>query len=133
MTAVVLIRRILPLTCLLPLLSHGQVDTETNYDPRDLSGIWDDFPNRSPRRNWRSSYSIRSDFRGNSARSIQTWGSRTGRKVTIPTLATRIAEDFNWQKKRASSILGINASTLYRKIQRYGLESGRRRETVEQD
>ncbi len=28
----------------------------------------------------------------------------------------------NWQKKRASEILGINASTLYRKIQRYGLD-----------
>ncbi len=34
----------------------------------------------------------------------------------------------NWQKKKASSILGINASTLYRKIQRYGLE----REKVKQ-
>ena len=31
-------------------------------------------------------------------------------------------EEPNWQKKRASSILGINASTLYRKIQRYGLD-----------
>ena len=28
----------------------------------------------------------------------------------------------NWQKKKASQILGINASTLYRKIQRYGLD-----------
>ena len=37
----------------------------------------------------------------------------------------KVLEDTNWQKKRASSILGINASTLYRKIQRYGLESGR--------
>ncbi|MBN1885793.1 MAG: sigma-54-dependent Fis family transcriptional regulator [Candidatus Krumholzibacteriota bacterium] len=33
-----------------------------------------------------------------------------------------VLEETNWQKKRASSILGINASTLYRKIQRYGLE-----------
>ncbi|MBN1163507.1 MAG: sigma-54-dependent Fis family transcriptional regulator [Candidatus Krumholzibacteriota bacterium] len=33
-----------------------------------------------------------------------------------------VLEDTNWQKKKASSILGINASTLYRKIQRYGLE-----------
>jgi DNA-binding NtrC family response regulator len=32
-----------------------------------------------------------------------------------------VLEETNWQKKRASSILGINASTLYRKIQRYGL------------
>ncbi len=33
-----------------------------------------------------------------------------------------VLEESNWQKKRASSILGINASTLYRKIQRYGLD-----------
>jgi len=32
-----------------------------------------------------------------------------------------VLEATGWQKKRASSILGINASTLYRKIQRYGL------------
>ncbi len=32
-----------------------------------------------------------------------------------------VLEETNWQKKRASAILGINASTLYRKIQRYGL------------
>ncbi len=37
-----------------------------------------------------------------------------------------VLEETNWQKKKASTILGINASTLYRKIQRYGLE----RETV---
>jgi DNA-binding NtrC family response regulator len=45
----------------------------------------------------------------------------------------KVLEDTNWQKKRASSILGINASTLYRKIQRYGLESTRHKELVEQD
>ena len=28
----------------------------------------------------------------------------------------------NWQKKRASEILGINASTLYRKLIAYGVE-----------
>ncbi len=33
-----------------------------------------------------------------------------------------VLEESNWQKKKASSILGINASTLYRKIQRYGLD-----------
>ncbi len=33
-----------------------------------------------------------------------------------------VLEETNWQKKKASAILGINASTLYRKIQRYGLE-----------
>ncbi|MGD1048013.1 MAG: sigma-54 dependent transcriptional regulator [Candidatus Krumholzibacteriaceae bacterium] len=32
-----------------------------------------------------------------------------------------VLEETNWQKKKASAILGINASTLYRKIQRYGL------------
>jgi DNA-binding NtrC family response regulator len=30
-----------------------------------------------------------------------------------------------WEKKKASAILGINASTLYRKIQRYGLSQER--------
>ncbi|MEE9268969.1 MAG: sigma-54 dependent transcriptional regulator [Candidatus Krumholzibacteria bacterium] len=45
----------------------------------------------------------------------------------------KVLEDTNWQKKRASAILGINASTLYRKIQRYGLEARRKKETVEQD
>jgi DNA-binding NtrC family response regulator len=32
-----------------------------------------------------------------------------------------VLEATGWQKKKASSILGINASTLYRKIQRYKL------------
>jgi transcriptional regulator of acetoin/glycerol metabolism len=36
-----------------------------------------------------------------------------------------VLEDTNWQKKKASSILGINASTLYRKIQRYRLSRER--------
>jgi DNA-binding NtrC family response regulator len=43
----------------------------------------------------------------------------------------KVLEDTNWQKKRASAILGINASTLYRKIQRYGLDVGRKVELVE--
>jgi two-component system response regulator PilR (NtrC family) len=34
----------------------------------------------------------------------------------------KVLEITGWQKKKASSILGINSSTLYRKIQRYGLE-----------
>ncbi len=34
---------------------------------------------------------------------------------------TKVLEVTNWQKKRASQILGINSSTLYRKIQRFGL------------
>jgi DNA-binding NtrC family response regulator len=33
----------------------------------------------------------------------------------------KVLEDTGWQKKKASNILGINSSTLYRKIQRYGL------------
>jgi DNA-binding NtrC family response regulator len=37
----------------------------------------------------------------------------------------KVLNDTNWQKKKASAILGINASTLYRKIQRYGLEKDR--------
>ena len=45
----------------------------------------------------------------------------------------KVLEDTNWQKKPASAILGINASTLYRKIQRYGLEARRGKETVEQE
>ena len=36
-----------------------------------------------------------------------------------------------WQKKKASQILGINASTLYRKIQRYGLDKELEKELVE--
>ncbi len=42
----------------------------------------------------------------------------------------KVLEDTNWQKKRASSILGINASTLYRKIQRYNLDRCRKKEAV---
>jgi DNA-binding NtrC family response regulator len=37
----------------------------------------------------------------------------------------KVLEETGWQKKKASSILGINSSTLYRKIQRYGLEKSR--------
>ncbi len=43
----------------------------------------------------------------------------------------KVLNDTNWQKKKASSILGINASTLYRKIQRYGLEKERENALVE--
>jgi len=37
----------------------------------------------------------------------------------------QVLEQCGWQKKKASDVLGINSSTLYRKIQRYGLEQGR--------
>jgi DNA-binding NtrC family response regulator len=49
----------------------------------------------------------------------------------------KVLVDTNWQKKKASQILGINASTLYRKIQRYGLDKmdreGAEEELVEND
>jgi hypothetical protein len=34
----------------------------------------------------------------------------------------KVLDYTRWQKKRASEILGINASTLYRKLLAYGLE-----------
>ena len=34
----------------------------------------------------------------------------------------KVLHHTRWQKKRASEILGINASTLYRKLLAYGLE-----------
>ncbi len=43
----------------------------------------------------------------------------------------QVLESTGWQKKKASSILGINASTLYRKIQRYGLDRTREGVLVE--
>ena len=33
-----------------------------------------------------------------------------------------VLEETGWQKKRASEILGIDPSTIYRKLQRYGIE-----------
>jgi transcriptional regulator with PAS, ATPase and Fis domain len=46
-------------------------------------------------------------------------------KVTLEELEKEyvisVLEETGWQKKKASEILGINASTLYRKIQRYEL------------
>jgi DNA-binding NtrC family response regulator len=45
----------------------------------------------------------------------------------------RVLNDTGWQKKKASQILGINASTLYRKIQRYGLDKERELVSVEDD
>jgi two-component system response regulator HydG len=34
----------------------------------------------------------------------------------------KVLDETGWQKKRAAAILGINASTLYRKLQRYGCD-----------
>jgi DNA-binding NtrC family response regulator len=41
------------------------------------------------------------------------------RRYLIQTL-----EETGWKKKNAAEILGINPSTLYRKLQRYGMEGG---------
>ncbi|MBI5059427.1 sigma-54-dependent Fis family transcriptional regulator [candidate division KSB1 bacterium] len=35
----------------------------------------------------------------------------------------RVLETTGWQKKRASEILGIDPSTIYRKLQRYGIDA----------
>jgi two-component system response regulator HydG len=39
------------------------------------------------------------------------------RRYLIQTL-----EETGWKKKQAAEVLGINPSTLYRKLQRYGME-----------
>src|SRR6266850_5103861 len=36
----------------------------------------------------------------------------------------KVLNHTRWQKKRASEILGINASTLYRKLLSYGMDKG---------
>lgn len=43
----------------------------------------------------------------------------------------KVLKDTSWQKKKASQVLGINASTLYRKIQRYGLEKEGKKQIVD--
>jgi DNA-binding NtrC family response regulator len=43
----------------------------------------------------------------------------------------KVLNHTRWQKKRASEILGINASTLYRKLLGYGLDKGDRPEQQE--
>jgi DNA-binding NtrC family response regulator len=35
----------------------------------------------------------------------------------------KVLEESGWQKKKASEILGIDPSTIYRKLQRYGIEA----------
>ncbi len=69
------------------------------------------------------------------------WSS-TRRQLTLEELEKeyilKVLNYTRWQKKRASEILGINASTLYRKLQRYGLEKmdkehERQQELVESD
>jgi DNA-binding NtrC family response regulator len=34
----------------------------------------------------------------------------------------RVLNETGWQKRKAAHVLGINASTLYRKLQRFGFE-----------
>jgi len=36
----------------------------------------------------------------------------------------KVLDEVGWRKKKAAAILGINPSTLYRKLQRYGFETG---------
>ncbi|MBI1796120.1 MAG: sigma-54-dependent Fis family transcriptional regulator [Candidatus Eisenbacteria bacterium] len=43
----------------------------------------------------------------------------------------KVLNHTRWQKKRASEVLGINASTLYRKLLGYGLDKGERPEHME--
>jgi DNA-binding NtrC family response regulator len=38
----------------------------------------------------------------------------------------KVLDETGWHKKKAATILGINASTLYRKLQRYGYDRGGR-------
>ncbi len=42
----------------------------------------------------------------------------------------KVLSHTNWQKKRASELLGINPSTLYRKLQAYGLEKCEQEEVI---
>ena len=42
----------------------------------------------------------------------------------------KVLDEVGWRKKKAAAILGINPSTLYRKLQRYGFETSAK-ETVE--
>ncbi|KPJ60791.1 MAG: hypothetical protein AMJ46_04800 [Latescibacteria bacterium DG_63] len=42
----------------------------------------------------------------------------------------KVLNHTDWQKKRASEILGINPSTLYRKLQAYGLEKKQEHELI---
>lgn len=51
----------------------------------------------------------------------------TASNLTLEELERRyilkVLDQTGWQKKKAAQILGINASTLYRKLQRYGYET----------
>ena len=69
---------------------------------------------------------VRSNRRAGGARRLFEGTSVTLEELEREYLVT-VLNETGWQKKKASSILGINASTLYRKIQRYGLDKERAR------
>ena len=58
----------------------------------------------------------------------QTSGGLGVSGVTLEELERRYLlqtlEETGWKKKNAADILGINPSTLYRKLQRYGMDNG---------
>ncbi len=75
---------------------------------------------------------VRSNRRGAGSRKLFEGTSVTLEELEREYLVT-VLNETGWQKKKASSILGINASTLYRKIQRYGLDKERSREDRESE
>ncbi|MBN2565549.1 MAG: sigma-54-dependent Fis family transcriptional regulator [Candidatus Eisenbacteria bacterium] len=58
----------------------------------------------------------------------RTGGSLGVSGITLEELERRYLlqtlEETGWKKKNAAEILGINPSTLYRKLQRYGMDTG---------
>ena len=60
--------------------------------------------------------------RATSARKLFDGGTNVTLEELEKEYLVTVLNETGWQKKKASSILGINASTLYRKIQRYGLD-----------
>lgn len=54
--------------------------------------------------------------------SLVTPASRTLEEVE-KSYMLQVLEESGWQKKRASEILGIDPSTIYRKLQRYGIHA----------
>ena len=75
---------------------------------------------------------VRSNRRTGMSRRLFEGTSVTLEELEREYLVT-VLNETGWQKKKASSILGINASTLYRKIQRYGLDKERARGDQEKE
>jgi len=65
---------------------------------------------------------LRKQARGHAAEDLGVSG------VTLEELERRYLlqtlEEAGWKKKNAAEVLGINPSTLYRKLQRYGMDGG---------